>query len=418
LSPRRQKRIFKWRPHRGGLPSSTPRLHSSRSRTCCLSPSQGSLWSLPVSTSLARHALQALGLAPCLYDPGLYVYHDGPLVIFLIIYVDDLMLTSSHSTRMDWLQQQLCDQFAMSLLGPLSLYLGVDFFYNSSGILFSHSRYISRCLDELGLSACFPSPIPLDPAKFPLLSLHMDSPLLPISLVTYYRCGVGKLLHVTLSRPDISFAVGVVTRFTSTPREAHLDALIQIFQYLKGTSDLALHYQRGGDIEPSGYADSDFMGEKDTRRSTSGYLMNIGSAPTSWRSTLQNEVAQSSSEAEYRAVAEVTKEVMWYRNLFEDMGFPLSRPITIFCDNKSCIQMAKNPVFQGRTKHVERECHLTRDHVKKERISLEFVKSREQTADLLTKPLSKIPFLEMRGRLHLTTLQTFQGTSQIPFKSS
>ena len=161
----------------------------------------------------------------------------------------------------------------MSFLDPLSFYLGVDFFYNPFGILFSHSRYIHRYLIDLGLTNCLPSPIPMDLVKFPsCLSIWI---LLFFLFLLFYHCGVGKLLHVTLSRPNISFVVGVVTRFTTTPCKAHLDAMLQVFQYLKAT--LALHYQRGGDITPVGYANNDFMGEKDEYQSTTSYLMSVGS---------------------------------------------------------------------------------------------------------------------------------------------
>jgi len=101
----------------------------------------------------------------------------------------------------------------------------------------------------------------------------------------------------------------------------------------------------------------------------------------------QNEVAQSSSKVEYRALAEVAKEAIWLRNLFEEIYISIERSITIFCDNQSCIKMAKNPIFQGRTKHIEKTCHLIRDHVKKGRISLKFVHSTQQIANILTKPL-------------------------------
>jgi len=176
--------------------------------------------------------------------------------------------------------------------------------------------------------------------------------------IVYYCMEVGKLLHVTNTHHDIFFVVGIVIHFTFAPREAHLQAIIHIFQYLKGMSNLTIHYLRGGDITLFGYLDSDYLGELDERCSTFGYLMSIGNSLISWKSKLQVEIAQSSLEAEYRVLAEVTKEAMWVWNLFEEIKFPIMRPITIFCDNQSCIKMAKNPLFQGRTKHIEKTCHF------------------------------------------------------------
>jgi hypothetical protein len=176
-------------------------------------------------------------------DPSLYVFQDGDLIILLIIYIDDLMITGNHFSRIESLHAQLCARFDMSLLGPLSLYLGMDFQYNSSGIFFSHQHYIWRCLAKLGLSDCHPVPIPMDPRT--RLALDMDSPMLDGPLITYYRCGVDKLLHVTNTRPDVGFSVGVVTCFTSRPCHAQLEAMIHIFRYLKGTLNYASLSARG-----------------------------------------------------------------------------------------------------------------------------------------------------------------------------
>jgi hypothetical protein len=351
--------------------------------------------------------LISLGLTPCCADPSLYVRLDGDLLILLIIYVDDLMITGNHFLQIDSLCAKLCARFDMSLLGPLSLYLAVDFFYNTIGILFSHRRYIINCLTNMGLSDCHPVPIPLDPRT--CLALDMDSPLLSAHLITYYHCGVGKLLHVTNTRPDVGFSVGVVTRFTTRPQEAHLEAMINIFRYLKGTLDSAMHYQRGGEVVPTGYTDSDYLGDLTERKSTSAFVFTIGSAPISWKSQLQDEVAQSSSEAEYRSLAAGALEAMWIRNIFSEIGLPLSRPITMYVDNQSSIKMAENPVLHKRTKHIEKGCHLVRDHIKKGRVALEFIRSHEQVADILTKPLPKVSFHELKARLGLKTFTNFQS---------
>ena len=163
---------------------------------------------------------------------------DGALILLLIIYVDDLLLTENHTSKISSLDQQLKSKFQMFALGPLAVYLGVSFFYEPAGIFMTHSCYISRCLEELGLSHYLSATIPLDPSI--QLSQNMDSPLL--SDPTYYRMLVGKLLYLNNIKPDIVYVVGVVTRFTQAPHEAHLDAAIHIMRYLKGTIDAAILY--------------------------------------------------------------------------------------------------------------------------------------------------------------------------------
>ena len=156
-------------------------------------------------------------------------------------------------------------------------------------------------------------------------------------------------------------------------------------------------------MPPMGFYVSDYLGDRDKRRSTSGIIFSLETAPTSYKSKLQNEVAQSSSEVEYRSLAEASKEAMWYHIVFNKLGMILSKPIPIMVDNMSCIKMAKDPVLQERTKHIEKSCDFIRDHIKKGRIILHHVRSREHLADILTKPLSKIQFTEARSRLSLIT---------------
>ena len=226
------------------------------------------------------------------------------------------------------------------------------------------------------------------------------------------RITVGKLLYLTNTRPDIAFVVGLCTRFNSAPQQAHLDGAHQIFRYLKGTVHLALLYRKGEMVVPTGFSDSDYQGDLDERRSTSVYAFSIGSSLTSWRSKLQMEVSMSTCEAEYRALADAASKAAWLRGLLEEVGMPFTNPITIHCDIQSSIKLAKNPVQNARTKHIERQVHFVQHHIKQGRISLNFVKSKDQLADILTKPLTPQRFKEMRETLGLTTLEECKNLSK------
>lgn len=152
-------------------------------------------------------------------------------IFLLILYFDDLMITWSFIQKIEWLQQ-LCEQFTMSLFGPLSLYLGVDFFYTFHSVMLSHQLYLLKCFIDMDLINRFPNPIPMDPNS--KLSLEMDSPLFVASTITYYRMGVGKLLHVTNNHLNIAYSIGVVIRFITILHEAHLEVMIFIFATWKG----------------------------------------------------------------------------------------------------------------------------------------------------------------------------------------
>ena len=253
----------------------------------------------------------------------------------------------------------------MTLLDNLSLYLGVQFFYQPWGILMSHAQYILKSLVDLGLEDCHSAHVPMNPGL--VLTMDMSAPLID---PTYYRVVVGKLRHCTVSRYDVSFAVGIVSRFLISPQEPHLAAAIQIWRYLKTTVNFAIYYRQGESVEPSGYSNSDYAGDADERKSTAGYILGIGSAPTTWNSKKQGEVTRSSAEAEYRAAAEATKEALWLRNLLSELKISIPKPVSIGCDNQSCICMATNLVLHERTKHIEAQCYFIRDNIRKERINL------------------------------------------------
>ena len=143
----------------------------------------------------------------------MYVLIEGDLIVLLVIYIDDVLITSSHMTKISTLIDALCSKFKMTMLGRLALYLGVQFLYTSTGVLMSHERYVQKCLHNLGLQECYGVSVPLDPAT--KLSSGMGAPLVD---PTYYRIIVGKLLHLQTTRLDICFAVGLVSRFMAAPQ--------------------------------------------------------------------------------------------------------------------------------------------------------------------------------------------------------
>ncbi|GKB28078.1 uncharacterized mitochondrial protein-like protein, partial [Tanacetum coccineum] len=202
-----------------------------------------------------------------------------------------------------------------------------------------------------------------------------------------YRRVVRKLNYLTITRPDIAFSVSVVSQFLIAPRTSHWDAVTQILGYLKGTPGLGILYVNHGHHIAEGFTDVDYAGCPNTSRSTTGYCVFIGGNLVSWKSKKQNVVSRSSLEAEYRVIAQTTYELVWLRNLLGEIGFPQSKPMKMWCDNQAAIYIATNPVFHERTKHIEVDCHFTREKLEDGTITTPHIRTESQLADVLTKAL-------------------------------
>ncbi|XP_026449789.1 uncharacterized protein LOC113349954 [Papaver somniferum] len=172
------------------------------------------------------------------------------------------------------------------------------------------------------------------------------------------------------------------------PRTTHFVAVLRILRYIKGTLYQGLQFSSKSELRLHAYTESDWAGDITDRRSTSGYCMFLGNSLISWRSKKQSVVSRSSVEAEYRAMTHTTSEIVWLRWLLGDMGIHLTESTPLYCDNKAAIDIAHNDVFHERTKHIEIDCHFVQRYFKKKTITLPYVSSQFQLADLFTKSLS------------------------------
>ncbi|KAJ8503716.1 hypothetical protein OPV22_004602 [Ensete ventricosum] len=203
----------------------------------------------------------------------------------------------------------------------------------------------------------------------------------------YYRSLVGGLIYLTHTRPDITFSVGVVSRFMQSPSKHHLGAVKRILRYIAGTTNYGIWYSHNFKYKLFGFTDSDWAGDLDDRKSTSGNIFSLGSGAISWSSKKQATTALSTSEAEYVAATSAACQAIWLRRLLEDLHQKQIDATEIFCDNKSTIALAKNPTFHGRTKHIEIRYHFIRDLVADGAITMKYCGTDEQVADILTKSL-------------------------------
>lgn len=208
-----------------------------------------------------------------------------------------------------------------------------------------------------------------------------------------YAEAVGVLLWLARgTRPDIAFAVGVFSRYTSNPGQAMWEGIKRVFRYLKGTSTMGVVYGRSADgngLVFAGFTDADFAGDLDTRHSTSGYVFTINGAAVSWGSKKQSMVALSTTEAEYMAMCFAAKEAMWLRQLLRDLGYDMSQPTVIWADNQTSIGMVEQPAVRQRTKHIDVQYHYARERVEAGDLKVNYVNTQDNAADLFTKALTK-----------------------------
>ena len=230
-----------------------------------------------------------------------------------------------------------------------------------------------------------------------------DSERSEMSQVPYSQL-VGALMYLAIAtRPDIAHSVGVLARFSSNPGMAHWKAAKHLCRYLQGTKDFKLCYQPDFSVsEPFvTFADADYAGEIDSRRSTSGMVVKMGSGAISWASKLQPVVTLSTTEAEYISATAAAQEILWLRNLFSEIGYEVEGASTLYLDNQSAIAVSRNPEHHGRMKHLDLRHYWLRDVVKAGIINVKYIPTASMPADIMTKTLPKATVEEMRRLLGL-----------------
>jgi len=323
---------------------------------------------------------------------------DGSLLI-LILYVDDMLIAGKNIHEVNALKSKLNATFDMKDLGEASHILGMRIVRKrDKKVLFlSQSDYIDKVLKRFNmekgkmLSTPFPSYVKLSLNDCP----KSDAEKAEMAKVPY-SSAVGSLMYAMIcTRPDIAYAVGVVSRYMSNPGKKHWDAVKSIMRYLNGTREVCICFgSKGTCVE--GYTDADYAGDMDKRRSTSGYVFMFTGGAVSWRSRLQNCTSMSTTEAEYIAASEACKEAIWLARLVRDLGITVEIPM-LHCDSQSAIMLAKNPVFHAKTKHIDVKYHFIRDMLEDKLLELVKVHTDDNPADLMTKGLPPEKFAHCRA---------------------
>uniref|UniRef100_A0A2N9F1H2 Reverse transcriptase Ty1/copia-type domain-containing protein n=1 Tax=Fagus sylvatica TaxID=28930 RepID=A0A2N9F1H2_FAGSY len=321
-------------------------------------------WYSRLSTRLVE-----LGFKGCKSDKSLFILRSGSDITLFLIYVDDIIVTGSNSTSITSLIAKLQEDFALKDLGPLNFFLGVEAHTTASGMYLSQHHYISDLLQKTKMHEAKPVTSPMSSST--ILSKHLGTSLLD---PTSYRSAVSSLQYLSLTRPDIAFAVSKVCQFMANPTEDHWSAVKRILRYLKHTINHCLFLHRDTTFTLQAFSDANWASCPDDRRSTTGYCLYLGCNLISWTSRKQQLGIFSS-----------TLPLLW-------------------CDNIGATYLAANPLFHARTKHIEIDVHFVRDLVSANALSIRFLSSKNQIADTFTKPLPTARFNSLRDNLNIREL--------------
>jgi hypothetical protein len=286
----------------------------------------------------------------------------------------------------------------MSMIGELTYFLGFQVQQSIQGIFVSQPKYAKDLVKRFGLDGKSHARTPMSTS----VKLHADVAGKPIDQ-SLCRSMIGCLLYLTASRPDISFSVGVCARFQANPKESHLTTVKRILRYVNGTVNFGIFFSRNTNLELAGYSDVDWAENADDRKSTSGGCFYVGTNLVAWMSKKQNSISLSTAEAKYIAAGSCCTQLIWMKQLLADYGISQGKMI-VYCDNTSAINISKNPIQHSRTKHIDIRHHFIRDLVETQVLSLEFMHTEHQLADLFTKPLDGSRFEYLRNAIGVCDL--------------
>ncbi|KAJ9520824.1 hypothetical protein QJQ45_014022 [Haematococcus lacustris] len=334
-----------------------------------------------------KQELEGMGFCASESDPALFMLPRPSGTVYLLVYVDDCLLCTEKGDfdSLDFVKQRLSSVFGIKDLGQTRWFLGMQISRNrAQGTLqLDQQQYIKELLSTYSMTEAHSKAVPMAPGT----KLVKEGDALD-TVHHSYSALVGSLLYLSCcTRPDIAYAVGALARHMAAPTQQHWTAAKAVLSYLKGTASQGLVF--GGNDSLQGYCDADYTGDKDTARSTTGYVFTLHGAAISWSSRLQPTVAMSTAEAEYMAASGAVKEAVWLRKLMQDLGLP-GTCVNIMCDNQAALQLLNNPMASARSKHISVHHHFARERAARGEVMFTYCSTSEMVADVMTKPLAAV----------------------------
>lgn len=343
-----------------------------------------------------NEVLQALGYVPSKSDPCLFVRTHNGRKTFVLLYVDDMLIVTHDEDEYRRVRNHLQRNFKITCLGPVSNYLGIRIQRTQNGeFLLDQSAYIRRVAARFGQDKAKPSHIPMDPG-YPNMQQMEESPM---PRKEDFQSLVGALLYIAVNtRPDIAISASILGRKVSHPTESDWTEAKRTLRYLYTTADLKLRLGDEGPLEA--YVDADWAGDRVDRKSNTGFVFRLG-GPISWTARKQQCVTLSSTEAEYVALSEASRELLWLLKLMDDVGEIVDQPIQIRENNQSCIAMLRSEGESSRTKHIDTRYNFVKELNSTGVMNVVYCPTETMIADILTKPLARIKLQLLRKKIGL-----------------
>lgn len=339
-------------------------------------------------------------------NPCVYVDADNNSDVIIIVYVDDLLIGSKSLGKIEEVKTSLKAKFKMKDLGEIKNILGihVDRDKHTGEMRLSQRLYIENLLKRFDMENCNSTTTPLEPNEKFTNPNELETGEEALGTHgTSYRELIGSLIYLAnATRPDISFAASALSRFCETPHNRYWKMAKRVLRYLRGTIDYAITYKKINS-EVTAYVDSDWGGDVQDRRSCSGFVVKLANGPISWGTRKQKSVALSTMEAEYVALSELTKEVIYIRRLIHHMKLDslVQGPTSVSCDNQSAIALCNNSVYHSRSKHIDIRYHFSREALENGDINVKYLSTDKMVADVFTKALAKTKHAECVRLLNL-----------------